>query len=83
MDLRGPAFENWDRRALLAQLVRRDFAQAVFFPSKGPSVPPTEVLYKKAVVLAPGFFGHVDPSHSQIHMRLLASGNSRASERAR
>src|SRR5271155_4142846 len=73
MDLRGPAFEGWDRRTLLARLVTKGFAEAVFFTSKGPAVPPTEALYKKALVLAPGFFGHGDPSHSQVHMRLLAA----------
>jgi hypothetical protein len=73
MDLRGPAFESWDRRSLLASLVSAGFAEAVFFPSKGPPVPPAEALYKKALVLAPGYFGHEDPSHSQVHMRLLAS----------
>jgi hypothetical protein len=73
VDLGGPAFESWDRRTLLAHLVSGGFAEAVFFPSKGPSVPPTEALYKKALVLAPGYFGHGDPSHSQVHMRLLAS----------
>ena len=73
MDLRGPAFESWDRRTLLARLVVKGFAEAAFFPSKGPAVPPTEALYKKALVLAPGYFGHGDPSHSQVHMRLLAA----------
>jgi hypothetical protein len=73
VDLRGPAFEGWDRRTLLAHLVSGGFAEAVFFPSKGPTVPPTEALYKKALSLAPGNFGHGDPSHSQVHMRLLAS----------
>lgn len=73
VDLRGPAFESWDRRALLVHLVRAGFAEAVLFPAKGPSVPPTEVLYKKAVVLAPGYFGHTDPTHSQVHLQLLAS----------
>ena len=73
VDLRGPAFEGWERRTLLAHLVSGGFAEAVFFPSKGPTVPPTEALYKKALVLAPGYFGHGDPSHSQAHMRLLAS----------
>jgi hypothetical protein len=73
IDLRGPAFEGWDRRTLLARLVSGGFAEAVFFPSKGPAVPPTEALYKKAVVLAPGYFGHGDPAHSEVHMRLLAS----------
>jgi len=74
VDLRGPAFETWDRRTLLAQLVYRGLAEAVFFPSKGLSVPPTETLYKKAVVLAPGTFSHLDATHAQVHARLLASG---------
>jgi hypothetical protein len=73
MDFRGPAFESWDHRTLLAHLVSGGFAEAVFFPSKGPTVPPTEALYKKAVVLAPGYFSHGDRSHSQVHMRLLAA----------
>jgi hypothetical protein len=74
VDLSGPAFESWDRRALLVQLVRAGLAEAVFFSSNGSSVTPTEVLHKKAVVLAPGYFGHTDPAHSQVHLRLLASG---------
>jgi len=74
MDLRGPAFESWDQRTLLAHLVFAGFADAVFFPSKSPAVPPTEALYKKTVVLAPGYFGHVDSAHVQVHARLLASG---------
>jgi hypothetical protein len=73
VDLRGPAFESWDRRALMIQLVREGLAEAVFFPTKGPPVPPTEVLYKKAIVLAPGYFDHTDPLHSHVHLRLLAS----------
>ena len=73
VDLSGPAFESWDRRTLPVQLVCAGLADAVYFPSKGPTVPPTEVLYKKAVVLAPGYFGHVDPAHSHVHRRLLTS----------
>src|ERR1700687_4981817 len=73
VDLRGPTFESWDRRALLVHLVRAGLAEAVCFPSQGSTVPPTEVLYKKAVVLAPGYLGHTDPVHSQVHFRLLAS----------
>ncbi len=72
--LRGPAFETWDQRALLVSLVCRGFAQAVYFPSKGSPVPPTEVLHKRPVVLAPGYFVHMDPSHAEIHERMLASG---------
>jgi hypothetical protein len=73
VDLRGPAFEAWDCRALLVHLVRAGLAEAVFFPSQGDFVPPTEALYKKAVVLAPGYFGHTDSAHSHVHLRLLAS----------
>jgi len=74
VDLRGPAFESWDQRALQVHLVRAGLAEAVFFSSNGSNVPPTEVLHNKAVVLAPGYFGHTDAVHSQVHLRLLASG---------
>jgi hypothetical protein len=74
VELRGPSFDKWDRHELLVQLVRAGFAEAVFFSSKNSNIPPSEVLYKKAIVLAPGYFGHTDTAHSQVHMRLLASG---------
>src|SRR5207245_9965269 len=32
VDLRGPAFEGWDHRALQVHLVRAGLAEAVFFP---------------------------------------------------
>jgi|SRR5215472_7502026 len=73
VDLRGPAFEIWDRRAFLVHLVQAGLAEAVCFPSASPPVPPTEVLYKKAVVLAPGYFEHVDTTHAKIHERLMSS----------
>jgi hypothetical protein len=73
VDLGGPAFESWDRRALLVDLVRAGFAESVFFPAKGSPLPPTEVLHNKAVVLAPGYFGHTDSVHTHVHLRLLAS----------
>jgi hypothetical protein len=74
VELRGPAFETWDQRALLVHLVRRGFAEAVCFPSNGSPVPPTEVLHRNPVVLAPGYFVHMDPSHAEIHTRMLAAG---------
>ena len=46
----------------------------MYFSSSGASVPPAEIFYKKPVVLAPGSFGHVDPTHGQIHVQLLAAG---------
>ena len=44
------------------------------FPASDAPVPPNEFLHKKAVVLAPGYFGHADPVHAQIHAKLLAAG---------
>jgi len=73
MDLRGHAFETWAKRTLLVDLVRAGLAEAVCFPCSGSAMPPTEVLYKKAVVLAPGFFQHVDRTHAEIHERMMAS----------
>jgi hypothetical protein len=73
VDLRGPAFSGWDRRTVLAFLVHAGLAEAVFFSPTGADVPPMEVLHKKAVVLAPGYFGHVDANHRQIHSHLLSA----------
>jgi hypothetical protein len=73
-EVRGAAFEGWDQRAILAQLVCSGLAEAVCFPRSGPPVAPIDVLHRKAIVLAPGSFEHVDPDHATIHNQLLASG---------
>ena len=70
-DFRGPAFASWDRRTILAYLVHAGLAEAVCFPASDAPVPPNEFLHKKAVVLAPGYFGHADPVHAQIHAEAL------------
>jgi hypothetical protein len=54
--------------------VHAGFANAVWFSAKDGAVPPSEVLHKKCVVLAPGYFGHVDAAHAQVHMQMLAAG---------
>lgn len=74
VDFRGPAFAGWDRAAVLAYLVHAGLAEAVFFSATESSVPPNEALYKKPVVLAPGYFGHVDSHHGQIHLQMLGAG---------
>ena len=74
VDLRGTAFDGWDERAVLAHLVRAGLAEAVCFLSSGSTEPPTDVLHKKSVVLAPGTFEHIDLTHAGIHEKLLASG---------
>jgi hypothetical protein len=74
VDFSGPAFADWDHPTVLAYLAHAGLAEAVLFSSTNTPAPPTEVLYKRAVVLAPGYFGHVDPSHGQIHVQLLVAG---------
>jgi hypothetical protein len=73
-EVRGPAFSDWNHETILAYLAHAGFAEAVWFSAKGAAVPPGEALHKKAVVLAPGYFGHVDDAHSQIHVQMLAAG---------
>jgi hypothetical protein len=74
VEVRGPAFEGWDQRVILAQLVCIGLAEAVCFPSSGSPVPPIEVLHKRAVVLAPGSFEHIDSTYAAIHKEMLIAG---------
>jgi hypothetical protein len=67
VELKGPAFENWDRDELHAHLVADGHAEAVVFPADNHFVPPNELLYKRALVLAPGWFGNVN----QLHVDLI------------
>src|SRR3989442_952335 len=66
IDLRGAAFQAWDARALLVELVRSGWGEAVVFPRNGRALPPSELLHKKPVVLAPGRFETVEPIHGRI-----------------
>lgn len=72
-EVRGPAFSDWNHQALLAYLAHAGFAEAVWFSAKGEAGPASELLHKRAVVLAPGYFGHVDAAHGQIHSQLMAA----------
>ena len=74
VEVSGPAFDGWDQREILVQLVQLGLAEAVCFPASGSSAPPIEVLHKKALVLAPGSFEHSDPAHAAIHEEMLSSG---------
>ena len=72
VDLKGPAFESWDKRMLHATLVTNGYAEAVAFSAEGRAIPPTELLYKKALVLAPGLFETASDLHGQLIQSTLA-----------
>lgn len=72
VNLKGPAFETWDKRQLQASLVTNGHAEAVAFSAEGAAVPPTELLYKKALVLAPGLFEIASDLHGQLIQSTLA-----------
>jgi hypothetical protein len=78
--MRGPAFEGWDQRAVLTQLVCAELAEAVCFLSSGEPAPPIDILHKKAVVLAPGTFKHIDSTHVATYEQMLAAGTQQLHE---
>ena len=72
VELDGPAFATWDRRDLHAYLVAGGFAEAVVFPADNRLAPPDEILYKRALVLAPGRFDTVGLLHAGLIASTLA-----------
>jgi len=72
VELSGAAFEKWNQPLLHASLITLGLAEAVVFPADGKIVPPDEVLYKKAVVMAPGAFDVVQDFHAQLIETTLA-----------
>jgi len=73
MELKGPVFEFWDRNQLHAFLVAGGYAEAVVFPANNQFLPPNELLYKQALVLAPGHFDNVDQLHANLVQDTLAA----------
>jgi hypothetical protein len=69
---KGPAFESWDRNQLHAFLVAGGYAEAVVFPANNQFVPPNELLYKQALVLAPGQFDNVSQLRANLVQDTLA-----------
>jgi hypothetical protein len=72
VELSGPAFQSWDRAILHASLITLGLAEAIVFPADGNILPPNEVLYKKAVVLAPGAFDIVERFHRELIQTTMA-----------
>jgi hypothetical protein len=72
LELSGPAFAGWNHKEIHAYLVAGGYAQAVVFPVDGEFVPVSELLYKRAVVLAPGRFDLNDHLHADLVRVTLA-----------
>jgi hypothetical protein len=68
----GPAFAGWNRDEVHAFLVVGEFAEAVVFPADNQLEPANEVLYKRALVLAPGRFDNVPNLHANLIEDTLA-----------
>lgn len=63
---KGPAFEHLDNRILSLQLVQQGLTNAVIFSPDGTVLQPSEVLYKKAILLERGSFRPI--THINIDM---------------
>jgi hypothetical protein len=72
VELSGPAFATWDSTFVQASLVTSGIAEAVIFTVDGKLAPPTEVLYKKAIVMAPGRFDAAEKYHQEMIQDTLA-----------
>jgi hypothetical protein len=66
LEWRGPAFAHWNRDEVHAFLVVGGYAEAVIFPSDNQVAPPNELLYKRALVLAPGRFDSASTLHAEL-----------------
>lgn len=63
---KGPAFEHLDNRVLSLQLVQQGLTNAVIFSPDGSVLQPSEVLYKKTILLERGSFRPI--THINIDM---------------
>jgi hypothetical protein len=72
LELNGPAFAHWNRDEVHALLVVGGYAEAVVFQADNQLAPPNELLYKRALVLAPGRFDSVTSLHADLIRDTLA-----------
>ena len=68
----GPAFAGWNKDEVHAFLATGGFAEAVVFGADNQLEPANEVLYKRALVLAPGRFDNVSSLHADLIEDTLA-----------
>ena len=66
VEVAGPAFAGWNKDEVHVFLVAGGFAEAVMFGADNQLAPANEVLYKRALVLAPGRFDNVNSLHADL-----------------
>jgi hypothetical protein len=64
---RGPAFKNVDNRLMSMKLVQLDLSDAAMFASNGEVLQPSEVLYKKPILVERGSFR----PFTNVHLGML------------
>ena len=72
LEWNGPAFAHWNRDEAHALLVVGGYAEAVVFQADNQLAPSNELLYKRALVLAPGRFDSVSSLHANLIHNSLA-----------
>jgi hypothetical protein len=68
----GEEFQNWDHDETQALLVTGGYAEAVVFPADDQPMPANELLYKRALVLAPGRFDTAEEFYREMVEDALA-----------
>jgi hypothetical protein len=66
IEFSGPAFANVDNRLISLQLVEQGLTEAVMFTVDGDVIQPSEVLYKKPVLVERGTFRPVNNLHVDL-----------------
>lgn len=66
LEVRGPVFEGWKGTEIHASLVTGGYAEAVAFTADNQPAPPNELLYKRALALAPGQFDSLGQLHGDL-----------------
>ena len=64
--LDGPDLSNVDERVAMLELLHHNLAEAVIFPVQGPPVPPSELLRKRPLVMAPDVLDRPEPMHAAM-----------------
>ena len=66
LEWKGAAFADWKREEVHALLVAGGYAEAVAFPAGDQLMPPNELLYKRALVLAAARSDHVSDFYAGL-----------------